>query len=143
MTAVIVCAAVASIVAIVIELAAVKSQGARAAWEHLLFAASTIVGSWLLLPTLFALNYASLYYGGNTQGGLVFPQPEPVADGSVAAAAPAYAPHYDDFLYFSFTIAVACQTSDVAVLKVQADNLPTLRLGDSRNLKPGQWVMAN
>jgi serine protease Do len=33
-------------------------------------------------------------------------------------------------------------TSDVAVLKVEANNLPTLALSDSRNLKPGQWVLA-
>jgi serine protease Do len=33
-------------------------------------------------------------------------------------------------------------TSDVAVLKVEASNLPTLQLSDSRNLKPGQWVLA-
>lgn len=32
--------------------------------------------------------------------------------------------------------------SDVAVLKVAATGLPTLRLGDSRTLKPGQWVVA-
>ena len=32
--------------------------------------------------------------------------------------------------------------SDIAVLKVDASNLPVLRLGDSRNLKPGQWVLA-
>jgi serine protease Do len=33
-------------------------------------------------------------------------------------------------------------TSDIAVLKVEASNLPTLALSDSRNLKPGQWVLA-
>jgi serine protease Do len=33
-------------------------------------------------------------------------------------------------------------TSDVAVLKVDAANLPVLALSDSRNLKPGQWVLA-
>ncbi len=32
--------------------------------------------------------------------------------------------------------------SDVAVLKVAATGLPTLRVGDSRALKPGQWVVA-
>jgi len=32
--------------------------------------------------------------------------------------------------------------SDVAVLKVEASNLPVLRLSDSRNMKPGQWVLA-
>jgi serine protease Do len=32
--------------------------------------------------------------------------------------------------------------SDVAVLKIAADDLPYLRSGDSRSLKPGQWVVA-
>ncbi len=34
------------------------------------------------------------------------------------------------------------ENSDVAVLKIDASNLPVLRLGDSHSLKPGQWVMA-
>ena len=32
--------------------------------------------------------------------------------------------------------------SDVAVLKIAADDLPYLRTGESRALKPGQWVVA-
>jgi serine protease Do len=32
--------------------------------------------------------------------------------------------------------------SDIAVLKIEATGLPVLRLSDSRNLKPGQWVLA-
>jgi serine protease Do len=32
--------------------------------------------------------------------------------------------------------------SDIAVLKVDAKGLPTLALGDSRDIKPGQWVLA-
>jgi serine protease Do len=31
---------------------------------------------------------------------------------------------------------------DLAALSVNADDLPTIELGDSRLLKPGQWVMA-
>jgi serine protease Do len=31
---------------------------------------------------------------------------------------------------------------DLAALSVNADNLPTIEIGDSRILKPGQWVMA-
>jgi len=31
---------------------------------------------------------------------------------------------------------------DLAALSVSADNLPTIELGDSRLLQPGQWVMA-
>lgn len=114
---VVVLATLVSLIGTVLELSAAKLPGTTRAWPHLLLALATVAGSWLLLPTLFALNYASLYYGGNTEGGLLFPQPDPVADGHGAAPAPAFAPHYDDFLYFSFTIAVACQTSDVAVTR--------------------------
>ena len=32
--------------------------------------------------------------------------------------------------------------SDVAVLKIAADDLPYLRTGESKSLKPGQWVVA-
>jgi len=32
--------------------------------------------------------------------------------------------------------------SDVALLKIAATNLPALRIGDSRQLRPGQWVVA-
>lgn len=97
-------AAVASIVAIVIELSAVKGAGARHALPHILFALTTVIGSWLLLPTLFSLNYASLYYRTERGEGLRFPDP-----------AETFKPDYLDFLYFSFTIAVASQTADVSI----------------------------
>lgn len=32
--------------------------------------------------------------------------------------------------------------SDLAVLKIEADNLPTLKLGSSKNLRPGEFVIA-
>ncbi len=32
--------------------------------------------------------------------------------------------------------------SDVALLKVKGQGLPVLKIGDSRSLKPGQWVLA-
>ncbi len=32
--------------------------------------------------------------------------------------------------------------SDVALLKVEANNLPVLQIADSRKVKPGQWVIA-
>ncbi len=97
-------AAVVSIVAIVIELAAAKSPGAHNALPHVLFALATVTGSWLLLPTLFALNYASLYYRTAHGGGLMFPEPDQT-----------FKPDYADFLYFAFTIAVASQTADVSI----------------------------
>lgn len=101
--AVVVVAALASVVAIVVELAAAKSGGVTA-WQHLLFVGATVVGSWLLLPVLFALDYASRYYRSVPQGGLLFP-----------GADTRFAPDYVDFLYFAFTIAVALQTADVSI----------------------------
>jgi serine protease Do len=32
--------------------------------------------------------------------------------------------------------------SDIALLKIDADGLPTLKFGDSENLRPGEWVVA-
>jgi uncharacterized membrane protein len=98
-------AALASVAAIVGELASARASTHGVAWPHLAFAAVTIFGSWLLLPVLFALSYAGGYYRSKPPGGLVFP---PSVDG-------ADAPDYLDFLYFSFTIAVAAQTADVAI----------------------------
>ena len=104
-------AAVFSIVAIIVELSAAK-QGAHHAVPHILFALATVAGSWLLLPTLFAMNYASLYYRTQHGSGLQFPDADKT-----------FKPDYADFLYFSFTIAVASQTADVAI-----SNRPMRRL---------------
>ena len=32
--------------------------------------------------------------------------------------------------------------SDIALLKIEADQLPVLKIGSSNNLKPGEWVLA-
>ncbi len=101
---VVVIAAIASMIGIVVELAAVKTPGAHHALPHILFALSTVIGAWLLVPTLFTLTYAGVYYRSPHGAGLAFPQ----ADSD-------FRPDYADFLYFSFTIAVACQTADVSV----------------------------
>jgi serine protease Do len=34
------------------------------------------------------------------------------------------------------------QATDVAVIKIEAKNLPTVRLGDPSKLRPGEWVLA-
>ena len=102
--ALVILAAAVSIGAIVIELSAAR-QGAHHAWPHVLFALATVAGSWLLLPTLFAMNYASLYYRSTHGSGLKFPAPDEAS----------FRPDYADFLYFSFTIAVASQTADVPI----------------------------
>ena len=93
-----------SMAGIVVELSAAKVAGAARAWPHVVFALITVVGAWLLLPTVFALTYASLFFRTAHGSGLKFP-----------SADDAFKPDYGDFLYFSFTIALASQTADVTV----------------------------
>ncbi len=98
-------AALSSFGAVILELGAAKSAGAHHALPSVLLTLATVAGSWLLVPTLFSLNYASVYHvSADHDGGLRFPVEEPD-----------FTPDYLDFLYFSFTIAVASQTSDVVV----------------------------
>lgn len=112
-------AVAASLAAITVELSQARSAGAHAvAWPHVGFALLTIVGSWLLLPTLFALAYASRYYGSAAAdaGGLAFP-----------GAGPDTPPGYADFLYFSLTLAATSQTSDVAITRPQLRRWVTMQ----------------
>ncbi|MEO7335327.1 MAG: DUF1345 domain-containing protein, partial [Caldimonas sp.] len=102
--AVVVLAVLFSLGAVVIELSAAKGADTRHALPHIALALSTVVGSWLLLPILFGLNYASTYHVESDGNGLGFPMAEE-----------SFEPTYGDFLYFSFAIAVATQTSDVTV----------------------------
>ena len=100
----VVLASLVSLAGTVLELSAAKVQGGPLAWQHIVLALSTVVGSWLLLPTVFALNYASLYFGESQPAGLNFPSDRQD-----------FSPDFSDFLYFAFTIAVALQTADVTV----------------------------
>ena len=100
----VVLAALASMVGIVVELSAAKVPGAPHALPHVLFALITVAGAWSLLPTMFALTYASRYYGESRDHGLQFPDTETT-----------FKPGYSDFLYLAFTIAVASQTADVNI----------------------------
>ncbi|HEX7937039.1 MAG TPA: DUF1345 domain-containing protein [Paraburkholderia sp.] len=96
-------ATIASIAAIVLELASAKgTAGASTVWHYAL-TGLTLIGAWFLIPTIFTLHYARLYYDTDVeQTPLLFPDH-------------ALTPDYWDFLYFSFTIAVASQTSDVVL----------------------------
>ena len=73
---------------------------ATVAPEHVLISSSMRN----LAIVLFTLNYASQYYRVEKGEGMLFP-----------GATEHFKPGYLDFAYFSFTIAVALQTSDVAV----------------------------
>jgi uncharacterized membrane protein len=96
-------AAMLSLVAIVEPLATVKQVTGSVRTAHFALAALTLIDSWILVPTMFTTHYADLYYSAkDDERPLHFPQsPMPV---------------FWDFIYFSFTIAAACQTADVATL---------------------------
>jgi len=96
-------AALASLATITLELAGNKDLETRLKLLHYGFTALTVIGSWLLIGVIFCVHYARLYYTwGGTEPALRF------AEGLKT-------PNYWDFLYFSFTIGVAVQTSDVGV----------------------------
>lgn len=97
-------AVIASLCGVVFELAVAKQPGQSLALPHVIAALFTVIGSWLVVPLLFTLTYASEYYRSGQGEGLRFPD-----------SRPDFLPHYEDFLYFSFTLAVAAQTSDVVV----------------------------
>jgi len=94
--------ALASLAGTVLQLSAAKGDEAGALGRVAL-AVLTVIGSWLLVPTLFTLAYASRFYESSEGGGLGFPEGK------------GHRPHYADFLYVAFTIAVASQTSDVVI----------------------------
>jgi uncharacterized membrane protein len=100
--------AILSLYAIVSELTRMDHVPADQIALRYAFTALTVIGSWLLVGVLFCFHYAHLYYRApRDHAPLRFPEEEP--DGG------AIEPDYWDFLYFSFTIAVAVQTSDVTV----------------------------
>lgn len=98
-----VCCAV-SLLAIIYELANMQDLTANSRMSKYLFTSATVFGSWCLLGIVFTFHYALLFYTSpKLQRVLHFPDNEE-------------SPNYWDFLYFSFTIAVALQTSDVVVM---------------------------
>jgi uncharacterized membrane protein len=76
---------------------------------YLAMIVATIVLSWSLVHTVFALHYAHGYYGPSEDeddsdglvGGLEFPSESQ--------------PDYWDFMYFSYVVGMTCQVSDVQI----------------------------
>jgi uncharacterized membrane protein len=99
--AVVVVAAILSVVAIVVFLSTLKQVPASQKAAHIFLAALTIMISWLVVPTIYALHYADLFYSAP-------PDRRPLSFPGTSQ------PAFWDFAYFSFTIAAACQTADVS-----------------------------
>jgi len=100
-------AACASILAIAFILRETKGKDVSIVIPHLILAVVTIIGSWLIVHTIFAMHYAHEYYqdhkiqSNSKAGGLDFPED--------------IEPDYWDFLYFSFVIGMTSQVSDVQI----------------------------
>lgn len=96
-------AVLTSLAAIAVELHGVKTASATSQVWRIGLAASTILVSWFFLHTILGLHYAHDYYAMEKVGrGLRFP--DHIKE-----------PSYWDFLYVSFTIGAASQTSDVTI----------------------------
>ena len=95
-------AALFSLAAIVLELAT-SGKGAIHHPFNIALTGATVLGSWFLIPTIFGLHYAHSYYlvDAMEPPPLIFPEK-------------GLKPDYWDFMYFSFTIAVASQTAEIA-----------------------------
>jgi uncharacterized membrane protein len=96
-------AAIASLATIAFELAGSRDLETTRKLLHYGFTALTVIGSWLLIGVIFSVHYARLFY---TWAG---------KDLALRFAEGLTTPNYWDFLYFSFTISAAVQTSDVGV----------------------------
>ena len=101
--ALVVVAAIASLVAIAGELSVVKDMHGPLRLAHIALAGVTVLSSWAFIQVMFALHYAHDYYADACHGrppGLQFPDAE--------------APDYGDFFYFSSVIGTSGQTADVS-----------------------------
>ncbi len=102
-------AAVASLGAIVVELAKAKAESHGGAAAGL--AAVTVVLSWMFIHTVFAFHYAHAYYSGDPGGHCCLEFPA------------THKPVYWDFLYFAFVIGMTAQVADVATKTVAVRKL--------------------
>ncbi len=103
-------ASVFSVFAATVVLALNLGAGGRGFWIALTLVSVAL--SWLVTHTEYAFRYAHLYYTGGATGGLKFPDTERPCD--------------MDFAYYSFTIGMCFQVSDV---QITASNIRRATLG--------------
>ena len=97
-------AAMLSLAAITFELGSAKDLSSAIKYFHYAFTAATVFGSWLLIAVVYTIHYAHRFYQSDEGArALKFPNADE-------------APSYWDFLYFSLTISVAAQTSDICIM---------------------------
>ena len=91
-------AAMASLLAVgVVLFQAKRAGGVDDEIQRVGFGVASIVMSWAMVHTVYALRYATIHYS-SSNGGVDFNEPEP--------------PSYRDFAYLAFTIGMTFQVSD-------------------------------
>ncbi|TAH00691.1 MAG: DUF1345 domain-containing protein [Sphingobacteriales bacterium] len=103
-----------SLLAVFILLVSIKKNTSQYATQALLSVVAVGL-SWFLIHTVFTLRYAHLFYRKFKKGtpkGLLFPGNEE--------------PDYTDFAYFSFTIGMTFQVSDVEITSKEIRKLTLL-----------------
>jgi uncharacterized membrane protein len=103
--AVVTVAALLSLIACVQLLATLRHVDHPLRIWHFTLAAVTLASSWLLVPTMFTMHYADLFYS-------TAPDDRPLSFPETSR------PVFWDFAYFSFTISAASQTADVLTTRV-------------------------
>jgi uncharacterized membrane protein len=98
----------ASLTAVMYLLGSAKDMHGKHLLSHVGLGVATVVLSWVLLHTIFTLQYAFMYFYRDPKvddspisGGLIFPKE--------------CEPDYTDFAYFSFVIGMTSQVSDVQI----------------------------
>ncbi|QKG59245.1 DUF1345 domain-containing protein (plasmid) [Hymenobacter sp. BRD128] len=109
-------AAGASLFAVALLLRGIKELPHPEQVEQVVVSVIAVLGSWLLLHTLFTLRYAHAYYSED----LTTSPPDKLGGLQFAGAEPTT---YWDFAYYAFTIGMTAQTSDTGVTSLQMRQL--------------------
>lgn len=105
-----------SLLAVTLLLRRLNSLALEERLEHIAVSLVAVVGTWLMLHTLFALHYAHTYF--SPEPGLL---PERQQRGlQFAGAGPTV---YWDFVYFAFVIGMTAQTADVGITSLRMRQL--------------------
>ena len=90
---------IVAMVSLAVLFAVAVMTGTAPGWKTKLLIVGTLLMAWLFANSIWALHYAHL--AASRGGGIDFPGEDP--------------PDYADFAYFSFTLGMTFQTSDVAI----------------------------
>src|SRR3569833_2843551 len=105
--------ALLSVLGIIALLSTAKQVPSGVRAPHFLLACLTIVNSWALVHTMFTIRYADMFYS------VLDGDPPPLSFPNTPQ------PLFWDFVYFAFTIGVACQTSDVSTQQTDMRRMVT------------------